>query len=179
MITFFKNFLKNPKQVWSIVPCTPIMINSLLDKVDFSWDLKIVEFWTWPWNFTKWILARMSKNSVLYSFEISTDLFNFSKSRISDERLFLFNDSAENILNYFWSWDVDIIISWLPLASLPDELWLSILNNWYSSLKKWWIFMQYQYFLSNIKDVQVVFWKPKLYFEICNFPPAFYYKCIK
>lgn len=178
MKKFFNQFIKHPKEVGSAVPCSKSMVKKLLSKVDFAGDFLIAEFWAWPWNYTKEILNKMSKWSVLYSFEILEELYKIS-SQINDQRLVMINDWAENLESYVeWS-KVDIIISWLPLASLPESKKEEILQAAYKNLKQGWIFLQYQYFLSNKKDIKRYFWDYDLYFHLLNIPPAFFYKCKK
>lgn len=179
MKQFFQQFCKNPKQVGSVIPSSWIFINNFLSKIDFSQDLSIVEFGAWNWNFTKKILDNMTDSSNLISFEINKELYYYVKDLIQDKRLKLINDWAENLYKYIWNKKLDIIFSELPLASLPRDLIEQILDTTYESLKDWWIYMQYQYFLSNRWDIKKVFGKHKLYFELINFPPAFYYKCTK
>ncbi len=179
MSVFFKQFCKNPKEVGSLVPSSRFFINNFLSKINFDQDLTIAEFGTWPGNFTSSILSKISNNSKLYSFEVSEELFFHVKDNIDDPRLILINDGAEKLLEYT-NWNkVDIIISALPLASLPDNLKSTVLDVSYEWLKTWWYFMQYQYFLSNKEDIKTRFWDYDLFFEPLNIPPAFYYKCKK
>lgn len=174
---FTKRFLKNPSLVGSMVPSSSFLIEKILSNIDFSKDLMILEFWPWDWNFTKQILAKMTPNSKIICFELDEELFKICKN-INDNRLQVYQESAENITNKITQ-KVDTIVSSLPFWSMDIYTVESILTNSYNLLKKDWLFLQYQYFLSNKKNFTKVFDKVDLDFEVLNIPPAFIYKCQK
>lgn len=150
----------------------------MISNIDFTKDLTIIQFGSWKAVFQKQILKKMSKNSKLFVFEINKACNKYSEE-IQDKRYFYINDSAENLEKYL-NLEVDVIISTLPFWSLPDELLPNIIWKANKLLKKWGLFLQYQYFLQNKKDIEKIFWKKsKLSFEAINFPPAFIYKIQK
>lgn len=172
-----KKILEKFRTKWMIGRSSKYLINKMISNIDFTKDLKIVQFWSWKAVFQKQILKKMSLNSKLFVFEISENCRKYWES-IKDERYFYIQDSAENVLDYVL--EADVIISTLPFWSLPDELLPKIIWKSVKILKKWWIFLQYQYFLQNKKDIEKIFWKKcKLSFEVINFPPAFIYKIEK
>lgn len=178
MRKFFKEFIKSPKSVWSIIPSSSKLIHSMLKNIDFSRDLTIVEFWPWIWNFTKELLKRSSKNTSIYVFEIQ-DNFVEDLKKINDPRLKVIHAWAENICEVVWCTKADVIVSWLPFGSLPKWLTENILNEAHKWLRSDWLFLQFQYFLQNKKDIKNVFWNHSISWQPINFPPAFIYKCHK
>lgn len=178
MKRFIKAYIKDTKKTWSLFPSSAKLINSMLKHVDFSEDLNIVEYWPWLWHFTKSILSRASKKSKITIFEVN-DEFIKELQKIEDPRLKIIHGWAENINSYMKDGEVDAIVSWLPFGSLGKTFCLKVLNASYKVLKKDWIYLQFQYFLSNLSDVKWVFWNHELFFEPINFPPAFIYKCYK
>lgn len=178
MKKFIKEFIKNPKTVWSVFPSSQRLISSMLWHIDFSRDLLIVEFWPWIWNFTKQILKKTTSKSEIYVFEVQEDFINELK-KINDNRIKVIHDWAQNIWKYLEDKKADVVVSWLPFGSLPKELTKSILNEAHNHLKYNWIFLQFQYFLQNKKDIHNVFKNHAISWQPINFPPAFIYKCHK
>jgi phospholipid N-methyltransferase len=178
MKKFLKRFLKNPKTVWSIVPSSAKLTNSMLRHIDFSKDLHIVEFWPWIWSFTHQILKRATKDSKLIVFEIHEDFIK-ELEKIEDPRIQVVHWGAETIWKYVTEKSLDVIISWLPFWSLPKELTKEILSEGHKHMKMWWTFIQFQYFLQNRKDIHDTFKNYSITWQPINFPPAFVYKCHK
>lgn len=167
------------KKKWMIWHSSKFLINKMLKNIDFSKDLTLVQFWSWKAVFVKEILKRMTKNSKLYVFEIDPECEKYSKILKNDKRLFYINDSAENVSKYIF-YEVDAIVSTLPFASLPKKLLFKIVNEAKKILKEKWLFLQYQYFLTDKKSIENIFSKKsKLSFTPLNFPPAFVYKIEK
>jgi len=178
MKAFVKEFFLNHKNTWSIIPSSSFLAKSMISSIDFSEDLLIVQLWPWTWIITKTILKKMSKNSKIISFENNKN-FDVYLSEIKDNRFKVIYDSAENIKNYISKDKVDVIISGVPLWSISDVIKEKILVESKISLKIWWKFIQFQYFLQNKNDIKRIFWKYKLEYQLLNFPPAFIYKCKK
>lgn len=171
----FKKKFQTKGMVWQ---SSKFLIEKMIKNIDFSKDLVIVQFGSWKAVFQKQILKKMSKNSKLFVFEIDETCNKYSE-KIIDERYFYINDSAENVSEYVEG-EVDVIISTLPFWSLPKELLPKIIWKSEKILKKWWIFLQYQYFLQDMKSIEKIFWKKcKLSFEMINIPPAFIYRIEK
>lgn len=178
MKKFLKQFLKSPGSVGSIIPSSTKLINSMLKYIDFSQDLLIVEFGAWTGNFTKKMLKKSTPNSRILVFEIQEEFIK-ELNKIRDSRITIIHDWAENIWKYL-AWEkADVIISWLPFGSLPKQLTKKILKEWYCNLKLNWIYIQFQYFLQNKKDIWNTFWNHSISWQPINFPPAFIYKCEK
>lgn len=181
MLSFLKEFLKNPLNIWAIAPSSRFLARKILNPISFDNDLLIVELWAGKWVFTKEILKRMSWKSRLYVFENNS---NFIKDlqKIKDHRIVIINDCASNIWSHLHWQKADAVVSGLPFGSLcktSDTIVNDILNAAKNNMKEWWIYTQFQYFLSNKKEINDVFGNYKIFFELRNIPPAFVYKAIK
>lgn len=175
MIEIIKKF----RTKWMVWHSSKYLIEKMLKNIDFSKDLIIVQFWSGEAVFVKEILKNMSKKSKLFVFEIDKELEKYALPLKKDKRLIYISDSAENISNYVNS-EVDVIVSTLPFACLPKEVFSIIMNESKKFLKKDGIFLQYQYFLTNKKSIEDFFWKKaELSFTPLNIPPAFIYKIEK
>lgn len=178
MKKFIKEFIKNPKSVWNVFPSSSKLVHSMIKDIDFSKDLTIVEYWPGTGIFTREILKRASKNSKIYVFEIETNFVEDLK-KITDERLIVMHEWAENICKHLWEKNVDVIVSWLPFGSLWSAFAKIILAESHKALKFNWIYLQFQYFLSNKSDIFNAFKNHKITLQLLNVPPAFVYKCHK
>ena len=174
-----KKIIKNFKTKWMVWHSSKFLIKKMIWNIDFSKDLVIVQYWSWKAVFVKQILKKMSKNSKLYVFEID-ERWNKYAEEINDSRLVYINDSAEKVFDYVNEKQVDVIVSTLPFWSLPKDLLNLIISNSKKILKENGLFLQYQYFLTDKKAIENIFWiKSKISFELINFPPAFIYKIQK
>ncbi|EKE29623.1 MAG: phospholipid N-methyltransferase [uncultured bacterium (gcode 4)] len=178
MRKFLKQFTKNPKTVGSIFPSSSKLIHSMLKHIDFTEDLMIVEYWAWIGNFTKQILKKSTPGSKLFVFEIHNE-FVEELNKIKDPRVQIVHDWAENVWKYLDWKRADVIVSWLPFWSLPKELTKTILAEWHKHLRMWWLFVQFQYFLQNKKDIHNTFKNHAISWQPLNIPPAFVYRCDK
>ncbi len=179
---FFKEAVKNLKSSGTIVPSSRYLTKRMLEDIDFSKTLTIVEFGPGNGSLTKDLLTNLSSDSQLISFEINDQFFNYLLG-IDDKRLVLLKKSAENVQDEIEKLNiekVDYIVSSLPLTNLPKKLAKSILKNSYNSLTNKGLFVQYQYSLTYYKRLKKVFKdNVDLEFEVRNIPPAFIYKCKK
>ncbi len=150
----------------------------MLKHIDFSQDIIIVEFWPWIGNFTRQILKKATKWSQIYVFEVQ-DNFVEELRKIDDPRMHVIHDWAQNLCKYLDWKKADVVVSWLPFWSLPKELTKEILEVAHKNLKFDWIYLQFQYFLQNKKDIHNTFKNHSISWQPVNFPPAFVYKCHK
>jgi phospholipid N-methyltransferase len=86
---------------------------------------------------------------------------------------------AESCLETFAPGVLDVIISTLPLGSMSPHHAREILASASKALKKWGIYIQYQYFATNKDDIEEYFDDISHDWEAINFPPAFIYVCRK
>lgn len=181
-IAFVKSFFKNPLRVGALVPSSPYLAEKMADLVDFSGAKCVVEFGSGTGSVTKKILRRLPENCVLLSFEIEKSFAEQLKKTISDKRLVVINDNAEQLAKYLKKYGykrADCIISCLPLAFLPNNTTKLILEAAKEFLKDGGYYVQIQYSLSDFNNLKKIFSKVRLGFEIRNFPPAFIYICEK
>ena len=166
--------LDDAKHTGMICPSTRFLIDKMLKKIDWNKANTIVLLWYWNWCFVKRLQKVMPKNTKLYVFEINE--FFLKNYKIELENVVYINDSAEFIEKYVDT-KVDVIISTLPLASIPKKETVNILNAIKNSLAPNGLYVQYQYFMSQYSYIKKVFEWNKVFldFEILNLPPAFVY----
>lgn len=148
--------------------------------IDFSLDIHIVEFWPWNGVFSDKLVQKISPNSKISIFEIDETFYELLKNKYSDNsQVSVYNISATNICDYIEDNSIDYIVSSLPLAFIDKHIVNNILKKSKQTLKTWWKYIQYQYFLQNKKDIKKVFPKIDYRFTLLNLPPAFVYVCNK
>ena len=183
-IAFFKEAVKNIKTSGSVMPSSRFLIKKMLQDIDFSEDLIIVEYGPANGIITWEIINQMSENSKLICFEINPVFYNELVQNIQDDRVVVLNESAENIeevLNKLKIEKIDFCISSLPLAMIPASVSNRVLRSTIKCLKPKGKFVQYQYSLQYYKQLKNVFNEKniQLKFVLMNFPPAFVYNCEK
>jgi phosphatidylethanolamine/phosphatidyl-N-methylethanolamine N-methyltransferase len=179
---FFKAFIENPLRTGSIVQSSPFLTERMLKNIDFTNHRCIVEFGGGSGTFTKQILKKISRDTVLLCFEIDPGLAKQISANIQDKRLKVICDSAENIDIYLKKYGfekADCIISGLPLASLPKETSRTILSQAYEYLHSGGQYIQFQYSLTSLRHLKYIFSTVSVTFVFLNFPPAFVYSCTK
>jgi phospholipid N-methyltransferase len=177
---FFKTYLSEKKVVGAVAPSSKFLCKKMLASIDFSKDLVLVEFGPGTGVFTEEIIKRMSKNSVLYVFELNDVFHEMLNEKISDPRVKLFHDSAEKV-EYFLNHDnfhhADFVLSSLPLAVIPGPVKTEILSASKKVLGEKGKYIQFQYSLNAKKMLKTYFQDMKISFTPINIPPAFVYCC--
>ena len=127
---------------------------------------------------TRALISQKWKTAHLTSCELDRDRYEWLKHLESDSVKIVLLD-AEKCLSTFARGSVDLIISTLPLGSMPPEHARDILKAAADVLSPNGQYIQYQYFATNRKDVEQFFVIEKVDWEAMNFPPAFIYICKK
>jgi phospholipid N-methyltransferase len=183
-IAFFKEAVKNIKTSGSVMPSSRFLIKKMLQHIDFSRDLILVEFGPANGIITTEIIKRMTDNSKLICFEINPVFYQELIHTIKDKRVVILKKSAENIeseLEKLGIDKIDFCVSSLPLAMIPEQICAKIITNTINVLKSKGGFVQYQYSLHYYKHLKNTFNKQNMHLNFClmNFPPAFVYNCQK
>lgn len=179
---FRKQFWTNKRMVGAMSPSSKYLTKKMLESIDFSQSKVLVELGPGTGVFTDEIISRMAPDAKLLVFELN-DLFyeNLSK-RISDDRVQIIHDSADQIENYLTKSNltvVDVVVSSLPLAVFSEDLRSSVLKVAYNSLGPKGKFIQFQYSLQSKKLLKSFYKNVKIGFTALNLPPAFVYSCEK
>lgn len=183
-IVFLKNFIDNPSMVGSIKPSSRYLTNSILNNIDFANSNCIIEYGTGTGVFTKEVIKRKNKSTILLSFEYDDTLYNSFGKRLNnpEENIYVINDTAENVMEYLNKYEIkkaDYIISGLPFSIIPKETSGQILEHSLNALKVGGEFRAFQYSLHYFLNLKKLFSKVKLGFQPLNIPPAFIYYCKK
>ena len=179
---FLSAFIKNPKEIGSVIPSSRFLVKELIRSIDFKSAKCIVEYGPGTGCVTKEILKRAGKDCKLICFEINRKMHSHLLRNIKDERMVLINDSAENVKNHLSRLGigkVDYIVSGIPFSNLPKNKKYSIVKETERNLKNGGKFMLYQYFTNFKAHLRSSFSKISTSFMPLNIPPCFVHVCEK
>lgn len=180
--TFTKEFIKNRKTIGSVRPSSKFLTKKMLKAVPFHRDLVIVELGPGTGVFTKRIIKSMTADSKLFVFEVNDEFYDNLQKQITDPRVILIHDSAENIKEHLSKHqvkDADVVLSSLPLANFGEDLSKRIIRAAKNALRKNGRYVQFQYTLQAKNILESEFKKVQTGFTLLNVPPAFVYYCIR
>ncbi|WPP52649.1 class I SAM-dependent methyltransferase [Catalinimonas niigatensis] len=166
--------IKNIKQIGSIASSSRFLTRKIIKEIDFSKKIRVLELGAGNGVFTREILKRMSSDSELYTYE-NHDGFIPLLKKIKDRRLFVRGECVSSI-ELLPDQHFDIVISSLPLANLSDRFKENMYKEIQAKLLHTGIFIQYQYFLHDYRNIEKSFHVCELDFCLFNLPPAFIYK---
>ncbi|BAV95472.1 class I SAM-dependent methyltransferase [Ichthyobacterium seriolicida] len=163
----------------SVTPSSKRLALKMISQIDFNKTKLIVELGAGNGCITKYILQKMSKDSILIVFEVDPKMIEILKG-IEDHRLIVVNDSAENITTHITKagkTKADAIISCLPITILPKNLVNNILQKCTEVLGDTGRYVQFQYSPRTFKMLKKYFDILRKDLVLMNIPPAFVMHC--
>lgn len=187
LIRLYQNIRRNIREDGLIVSSSGFLVRAMLQRIDFSRDLRILEIGSGRGAFTRELIARMSPGSSLDICEIKSEYNPLVETFISanaEKTVNLHNCCVTGLLTRPDHYDV--ILSSLPLKNLEDPasdnaFLFQILTAVQFALIEGGLYLQYQYFKSNKADIEQVFGKnmDAISFVPLNILPAFVYQMSK
>jgi phospholipid N-methyltransferase len=183
----YRRIKRNIHEDGLIVSSSGFLVDRMLSRVDFSRPLKILEIGSGRGAFTREILRRMAPGSSLDVCEIKKEYNHWIEQLIAahpEHRVQLHNQCVTRFLQE--NRDFDVIISSLPLKNFErmkdGNVFLNaVLTGFHNGLKEGGHYLQYQYFRSNLSDIERAFGKTvdAVSFVPLNILPAFVYHMTK
>ncbi len=172
---FLRGFLKNPVMVGSVIPSSKILIDKMLDPVDWDNTRLFVEYGPGVGTFTRPILDRLDPDAKLIAIDTSADFIDYLKKDINDSRFIAVTGSAadvEKIVAAHGFDHADYVLSGLPFSTLPPGLGDMIGAATAKVVRPGGAFLVYQ-FSPKVKDfIEPWFDRIDRGFEWLNVPPA-------
>ena len=172
---FLRGFLKNPVMVGSIIPSSRVLIDKMLDPVDWANTRLFVEYGPGVGTFTRPLLERLAPDATLLTIDTNPDFTHYLKQQIDDPRLVTVTGSAadvEKILADRNLGQADYVLSGLPFSTLPPGVGDAIAAATSNVIRPGGAFLVYQ-FSPKVRDfIQPHFEPIKRGFEWINVPPA-------
>ena len=172
---FLRGFLKNPVMVGSIIPSSRVLIDKMLEPVDWANTRLFVEYGPGVGTFTRPILERLGPHARLVTIDTNPDFTRYLREQIDDARLIPVNGSAadvEKILAERNLGSADYVLSGLPFSTLPPGVGDAIAEATSNVIRPGGAFLVYQ-FSPKVHDFIKPYFGPiKRGFEWINVPPA-------
>jgi phospholipid N-methyltransferase len=185
--SLYRNIKRNIIEDGMIVGSSAFLVRTMLDRVDFSQDLRLLEIGSGKGAFTREIIRRMSPGSTLDVSEIKREYNPWIERLITEsagKQVALHNDCVTKLLRNGEPYDV--IVSSLPLKNFENRkdsnaFLHSMIEALKHGLHDGGLYLQYQYFLSNKSDIERIFGKAmdEITFVPLNILPAFVYRMTK
>ncbi|MCL2010291.1 MAG: methyltransferase type 11 [Synergistaceae bacterium] len=176
---FLKRFVRQPRQVGSVVPSSPFLTKAMMSKIEWADACCVAELGAGTGVFTRAITSKLKPDGKLFVFEIDPAL----KSIIETEHpnLAVYGDATElqRIIGRHGVSQLDYVVSSLPFAVLPPRATALILDAVDKCLKPGGKLIAYQYSKHMRNYFEKRFESVTTSFVLCNVPPAFVYECTK
>ena len=172
---FLRGFLKNPVMVGSIIPSSRVLIDKMLDPVDWAETKLFVEYGPGVGTFTKPVLEKLGEDAKLVTIDTNPDFTRYLKDSIDDPRLIPVTGSAADVEKILADRDLgqaDYVLSGLPFSTLPPGVGDDIAEATANVIRPGGAFLVYQ-FSPKVKDfINPHFERIERGFEWVNVPPA-------
>lgn len=97
---FFRQFVKHPGMIGSIIPSSSTLVDSMLSGVDWQRTRLFVEYGPGVGTFTRTILERMHPDATLIAIDLNLDFVAWLEARIADPRLRVVHGSAADVRRF-------------------------------------------------------------------------------
>jgi phospholipid N-methyltransferase len=174
---FLRSFVRNPRQVGSIIPTSRRAVRAMLDLVDLERARCVVEMGAGTGPHTREVLARLGPDATFLAFEIDPVLAEGLERELDDPRLQVVNDTAENVESYLNGRRADIVVSAVPFTSLPEKVRHGLLNAGRDCLADDGTMLVLQYSPFMRSQLQRTFESVEWRLVPFNVPPAFLFAC--
>jgi phospholipid N-methyltransferase len=172
---FFREFLRHPVMVGSIIPSSQRTINRMLSKVDWPNTKVFVEYGPGVGTFCGAILDRLPEDATLLVIDTNPVFIDYLRRKFVDPRFLAVNGSAADvneILARHGFEKADYVLSGLPLSTLPKGVAPRIASETRKALRVGGAFLVYQYSPYADSLLRANFTQIDRGFEWINIPPC-------
>jgi len=146
-IDFFRGFLKDPKQVGSVIPSSRFMERAIIEYSRLADARVVVELGPGTGGTSRALLEAMSPHARLLTIDVDPR-FTEIVAAIGDPRLIAHTGSAAEIGAILRSHGLeaaDRVVSGIPFSTMPAELGRAIIESVHDSLADDGAFIAYQF----------------------------------
>ena len=172
---FIRGFLKHPVMVGSVVPSSRILIDRMLEPVDWRGCKLFVEYGPGVGTFTQHILERIPADATLLTIDTNPDFTDYLNRKFTDSRLRAVTGSAaqvREIMSDCGFEEANYVLSGLPFSTLPPGLGPVIAAETAAALSPGGAFLVYQFSPKVREYIDPHFSQIDRGFEWKNIPPA-------
>ena len=179
---FFSMFLKNPKEVGSVIPSSKFLVKQMIKNIDFENAKYIAEYGSGTGSVTMEILKKARKDATLLCFETNKTLCSHLRKKIKDARVVIINDGAENIGKHMKKYgiiNIDYAVAVLSFSTLGSDKKYLIIEETKKALRPRGRFLFCRYLPHFEKCMGKYFSRNYIKFVLLNIPPSLVYVCEK
>ena len=172
---FLRGFLKHPVMVGSVIPSSKILIDKMLEPVDWQNTKLFVEYGPGVGTFTQHILDRLAPDATLLTIDTNPDFTDYLNVKFTDSRLEAVTGSAANVRKIMADRGfetADFILSGLPFSTLPPGVGAKIAEETAEAIRPGGAFLVYQFSPKVRQFIAPHFHRIDKGFEWRNIPPA-------
>ncbi|HEV2747825.1 MAG TPA: methyltransferase [Allosphingosinicella sp.] len=172
---FLVGFIKHPVMVGSVIPSSKILIDKMLEPVDWANAKLFVEYGPGVGTFTQQILDRLAPDATLLTIDTNPDFTDFLNGKFTDARLEAVTGSAANVRKIMAERgfeQADYVLSGIPFSTLPPGVGPKIAAETAAALRPGGGFLVYQFSPKVREYIAPHFDRIDKGFEWINVPPA-------
>lgn len=172
---FLRGFIKHPVMVGSVIPSSKVLIEKMLEPVDWANCRVFVEYGPGVGTFTEQILQRLAPDATLIAIDTNADFTRYLRRKFADSRLFAVTGSAADVRPIIADCgfeQADYILSGLPFSTLPPGVGDKIAEETAEALRAGGAFLVYQFSPKVREFLAPHFERIDRGFEWINIPPA-------
>lgn len=170
---FFTQFLKNPRQLGSVVPSSGYLKRRIIKNANLTEARQIVELGPGNGGTTRSILDAMSSDANLLSIELNEGLYSLT-NRIKDPRYIAHHGNAAELAGILAEHQLeapDVVISGIPFSTMDKGVATGILSAIHEQLAPGGRFVAYQA-SSRVAQLNTFFpAPPTVELELLSVPP--------
>lgn len=178
---FFKQWLRSPKSMGSIIPSSRFLAKAVADEVAWRPGQHVVELGGGTGSITQGLLERGIPRDNLVVIELETHLYDYLKGRFQGVQVVQGDATRlDEILERLAVRDVGTVISGLPMVQMPLAFQRAIIEQGFKAMGGRGVMLQYSY--SPVSPVPAD--KLGIRSEIArrvllNLPPAFVWRYVR
>lgn len=176
-LAFLLAFLAHPSRIGAVLPTSRWAVRDMLDMADLRGADLVVELGPGTGAYTREILARLGSDARLIAIEQDPTLARLLEEHHRDPRLRVVCDSAENAEQHLDGATAQVVVSGLPLTTLPSDVRDRIVEQMVTILAPGGTNLVLQYSTMLRGQLEAAFPHVRRRFTPWNVPPALLFAC--
>ena len=181
-LLFARAFLRDPKQLGSVIPSSKFLVNRILERIDFERARVVVEYGPGIGNLTGEILRLLRRDATLVAIDTNLEFVRFLRRNYGHPGLHVEHGSAAEVVSILRRLKIpaaDYVVSGIPCSTLPGKLRRAIVRASREVLAPGGELIVYQFSNAVLPDLLGEFPRVERGFEPLNILPARLFYCAK
>ncbi|ATE63770.1 class I SAM-dependent methyltransferase [Rhizorhabdus dicambivorans] len=172
---FFREFLRHPVMIGSVIPSSKRTIETMLAPVDWANTRLFVEYGPGVGTFCATILERLPPDATLLAIDTNPVFIDYLRGKFADTRFVAAHGSAADVNEIIAAHGfekADYVLSGLPFSTLPAGVGAAIVEATHRVLRPGGSFLVYQYSAYVLRLLEPLFDSIDRDLEWWNIPPC-------